>query len=357
MMSIDVVITWVKSGDAGWLKEKELSKKLNKNKNKIIEDSKSRYPPTTSSTNDYETELYYTMLSCVLYLPFIRNIVLVTARPQVPAFISDFGSLVKVTHHDEFMPPSRLPTFNSRAIEAHFGYITELSETFIYLNDDMMYGKVIPVTYYFSEDGKPIVRTTRAWDGTPCPYTENKNKIKNNNKNNNKESAYIASNRYVNRLLNGAYVHAERGLLLHHGAPLLKSMFLLAEARFREEWLFVQDSRFRSSDTITPIPLVSYVGIYENGALLNMGRGIRGQGRAGEREGGREREREGKGEQILEWHSAKDTSRTLFDRLCATPPALLCINDIGDQLPKSKIRECFDFYKKFYKKRVEERLT
>ena len=110
MLLIDVVITWVKSGDSGWLKEKELIKKKEKEliKNKLIEDSKSRYPPTTGNENDYETELYYTMLSCVLYLPFIRKIVLVTARPHVPTFILDFGPLVKVVHHDEFIPLTKL---------------------------------------------------------------------------------------------------------------------------------------------------------------------------------------------------------------------------------------------------------
>ena len=338
MLLIDVVITWVKSGDSGWLKEKELIKKKEKEliKNKLIEDSKSRYPPTTGNENDYETELYYTMLSCVLYLPFIRKIVLVTARPHVPTFILDFGPLVKVVHHDEFIPLTKLPTFNSRAIEAHFAHITDLSETFIYLNDDMMYGSSIPASYYFSEDGRPIVRTTKRWDGAPCLFHKLNTKTKTKTKYSygGKGSAYTVSNRYVNMLLNGTFKEADRGLLLHHGTPLCKSMFLLAETYFPNEWAVVQDSRIRSSGTITPIPLTSYVGVYENKALLAVGDASK----------------------RLEWHSAVDTNKILFAKLLGSPPPLLCINDIGDQLPKNKIKACFSFFKQFYRERVDKHI-
>ena len=39
--------------------------------------------------------------------------------------------------HEDYIPKKYLPTFNSHTIELNFNRIKELSERFVYFNDDM----------------------------------------------------------------------------------------------------------------------------------------------------------------------------------------------------------------------------
>jgi len=53
--------------------------------------------------------------------------------------------LAQVTHDEIFVNKSHLPTFSSPAIEAHIHRIPGLANRFIYLNDDVMFGKEVTV--------------------------------------------------------------------------------------------------------------------------------------------------------------------------------------------------------------------
>ena len=58
---------------------------------------------------------------------------------------------------DIFQNHSHLPTFSSPAIETHIHRIPGLSQKFIYLNDDVMFGKdVWPDDFYSHSKGQKV---------------------------------------------------------------------------------------------------------------------------------------------------------------------------------------------------------
>lgn len=65
--------------------------------------------------------------------------------------------LVTVSLQELFQNKSHLPTFSSPAIEAHLHRIRGLSDKFIYLNDDVMFGKEVwPDDFYTHANGQKV---------------------------------------------------------------------------------------------------------------------------------------------------------------------------------------------------------
>jgi hypothetical protein len=141
---IDVVYTWVASGDRKWqAKREEWAGRQNIRSESAWNDE--RYL-------DRE-ELRYSLRSVWLYAPFVRNIFIVTAG-HLPDWLNSGHHDIHVVSHDEIFPnPSALPTFNSHAIEACLHRIPGLSENFIYFNDDVFLGRESTVGTFFSKAG------------------------------------------------------------------------------------------------------------------------------------------------------------------------------------------------------------
>ena len=140
---VDVVITWVDGEDAEW----------NRTRDKYKKDKQDNRNVRFKNVN----ELYLCLKGITTYLPWVRNIYLVTARPQRPTYLTKEFPNVKVVHHDEiYTDQSCLPTFNSLSIETQLHNIPGLSENFIYFNDDCFIGKPLPKSFFFTEFGRPI---------------------------------------------------------------------------------------------------------------------------------------------------------------------------------------------------------
>ena len=127
MRSIDAVITWVDGSD------KEYKKRLEKH--------------LTTSTNYKKqylqaNEIEYCVKSILKFAPFVRRIFIVTDN-QKPSFngLKDLivSKKVKVVDHKEIFKgyEKYLPTFNIRSIDAVLHRIEDLSEMFVYFNDDV----------------------------------------------------------------------------------------------------------------------------------------------------------------------------------------------------------------------------
>lgn len=127
MKSIDAVITWVDGSDF------EYKEKIDKH--------------LTSSTNYKRhylqaNEIEYCVKSILKFAPFVRRIFIVTDN-QKPSFkgLEDLivSNKVKIVDHKEIFKgyEKYLPTFNIRSIDAVLYRIEDLSETFVYFNDDM----------------------------------------------------------------------------------------------------------------------------------------------------------------------------------------------------------------------------
>ena len=86
------------------------------------------------------------------HMPWINTIyLLLMNREQAP---KNLPSNVKIVYHAKFIPQKYLPTFNSTTIEMFLWNIPELSEHFIYANDDMLPFRDLKYSDFFSEDNK-----------------------------------------------------------------------------------------------------------------------------------------------------------------------------------------------------------
>lgn len=105
-------------------------------------------------------ELRYSLRSIERHAPWVRHIFIVT-NGQIPSWLNlDSPRVSIITHQDIFQNVSHLPTFSSPAIETHIHRIPGLSQKFIYMNDDVMFGKdVWPDDFFSHSKGQKVYLT------------------------------------------------------------------------------------------------------------------------------------------------------------------------------------------------------
>ena len=97
--------------------------------------------------------LKYSARSVAEFMPWVRNIVLVT-NGQVPDWVDPAAPRLRlVTHREIFEHAEDLPTFNSNAIEANLRNIPGLAPCFLYMNDDMFLGAPVRPAHFFDRHG------------------------------------------------------------------------------------------------------------------------------------------------------------------------------------------------------------
>lgn len=149
---IDAVISWVDGNDKSH-QEKMLpfveKKLLN------LKEFRTRF--------NQVDEIKFTVDSILKFAPFIRNIYIVTDN-QIPSFLklndnqAKYSNVSIIDHKIIFKgAEEHLPTFNSRSIETRLYKIPELSEHFIYFNDDMFLMNPTNPTDFFI-NGFPVLR-------------------------------------------------------------------------------------------------------------------------------------------------------------------------------------------------------
>ena len=142
-MKIDLVYTYVDGND---IKHKE---------------KKNVYSATNSYNKDYNqdiryesiNEIYYSVKTALKYLDFINKIYIVT-DDQIPLLDSIDSDKVIIVDHSEIIPPEYLPTFNSDVIESCLHKIKNLTEIFLYNNDDCFFLDYIKINDIVSPDTK-----------------------------------------------------------------------------------------------------------------------------------------------------------------------------------------------------------
>ncbi|XP_065807163.1 N-acetylglucosamine-1-phosphotransferase subunits alpha/beta [Labrus bergylta] len=124
-----------------------------------ISQSKQDEDVSASRFEDNE-ELRYSLRSVERHAPWVRHIFIVT-NGQIPSWLNlDNPRVTVITHQDVFQNHSHLPTFSSPAIETHIHRIPGLSQKFIYLNDDVMFGKEVwPDDFYSHSKGQKVYLT------------------------------------------------------------------------------------------------------------------------------------------------------------------------------------------------------
>lgn len=137
---IDLVFTWVNSDDPDW---QELYSQY-----KPIKDSDA----TSTSRFKSRDELKYAIRSWEKYGSFINKIFIVS-NCKAPEWLDLSNSKIRWVSHEEIIPESALPTFSSHAIETSLHKIKELSNYFIYSNDDFFLVKPVSALDFFYSNG------------------------------------------------------------------------------------------------------------------------------------------------------------------------------------------------------------
>ncbi|MBQ8250295.1 MAG: Stealth CR1 domain-containing protein [Alphaproteobacteria bacterium] len=143
---IDLVYLWVDGNDVEWQKSKQYWQE----KENITNDS--AINPCRFIDNE---ELRYSLRSAEMFAPWIQKIFIVT-NGQVPKWLDTSHPKIQIVTHDEIMPKEALPTFNSMAIETCLDNIPDLSEHFLFANDDAFFDKPVSKDYFFTQKGTPI---------------------------------------------------------------------------------------------------------------------------------------------------------------------------------------------------------
>ncbi|MGC4983785.1 stealth family protein [Streptomyces sp. DT193] len=145
---IDLVYTWVDDSDPVWRRRKEAARR-----NLTAGPTSLHEQAANDARFTSRDELRYSLRSVHQYAPWVRNIFLVTAG-QVPGWLdTEYPGLHVVDHREIFSDPDALPTFNSHAIESQLHHIPELAEHFLYLNDDVFFGRPVLPDHFFHPNG------------------------------------------------------------------------------------------------------------------------------------------------------------------------------------------------------------
>lgn len=239
-MKIDLVYLWVNNNDSEWVKKRGKYDVSGTNKDAV---SICRF-----YNND---ELKYSLRSVSQNLSWINNIYIITDN-QVPDWLNTSNNRINIVNHSDIIPSDYLPLFNSCAIESRIPYIEELSEFFIYANDDMFFWKPIKPDFFFNEE-KPI-------------YIAGKRIVKKEYKH---LYGYTVARMY--KLVKTRY-GVDIPFFPHHNAdPYRKSLFLTCIKEFQEDFDKTLSNRFRAMSDVQR-SLVMYYSIAQNQAMLDKTR-------------------------------------------------------------------------------------
>lgn len=142
---IDFVLTWVDDTDPNWLKEKEKYWKKNSKETNQDANSAARF-------RDWDN-LKYWFRGVEKFAPWVNKIFFVTYG-HVPNWLNTKNSKLVIINHKDFIPEKYLPVFQVNPIEINFHRINELSEHFVYFNDDMFVTNYVKSDDFFY-DGLP----------------------------------------------------------------------------------------------------------------------------------------------------------------------------------------------------------
>lgn len=119
---IDFVLPWVDGNDPEWQKLFL----------KYKEDNGDKRPLRFRDMNT----LRYWFRGVEKFAPWVNKVYFVTCG-QIPDWLNTENPKLVCVRHDEYIPPEYLPTFSSNTIELNLHRIPDLSQHFVYFNDDM----------------------------------------------------------------------------------------------------------------------------------------------------------------------------------------------------------------------------
>lgn len=141
---VDIVISWVDGNDQSWIRERNRYRKQYNLKR--IDTSVNRY-------RDWGL-LKYIFRGIDEYAPWVRKVFFITCG-QIPSWLNTKCQKLVLVNHKDYIPKKYLPTFSANPIEINLHRIKNLSEHFIYFNDDTFITKACKKSDFFSREGLP----------------------------------------------------------------------------------------------------------------------------------------------------------------------------------------------------------
>jgi len=241
---IDAVYTWVNGTDPKWVAKRDSYSDKPKNED-------------AASAIRFENinELKYSLRSLFKYAPWINNIYIVT-DDQIPTWLNTKHPKIHIIDHKDIFPDKDiLPVFNSQAIECCLHKIPNLTEFFMYFNDDMFLGNTLNKQDIISSDGKPFYYGKQWTCNYKGPPKENEIGYVSAWKNNNS----IMRNEFLNRIVSCPW---------HQSILCSKSVLNMLEEKYAIQFAVTMRSKFRDITNIAPIGL-SVIYAVEIGKSIN----------------------------------------------------------------------------------------
>ena len=234
---IDVVWTFVNSSEKKW--------------NRLYKKYKKKFQ--INRFREYES-LKYSMRSVYKYIKFSKDyFIVVSDESQIPKFINykkinnsfilynknnipeEKIKINFIFHENIFPNKSSLPNFNSNSIESTLPFIPNLSECFLYLNDDFYIAKPLKPSFFIRKDGKLNLYKS--------------NRISPNLSGNEWDKEIS----YTNELLNNKFNFKRRLYPIHNCYFWRKSILLELNNVFKEAFSLTRLHRFRGNfDVVLP---------------------------------------------------------------------------------------------------------
>lgn len=247
---IDVVFTWVDGNDPSWQSRRRERQRIEGDPAAAREIN---LPDTSTARFRQRDELRYALRSVCSFMPYVRQIYIVTDR-QTPEWLGEHPTVRVVDHSEIFEDPADLPCFNSNAIETNLHRIPGLAEHFVYFNDDVMLIGPTPPSAFFLANGvtRSFFESERSQYGPP-------NEVFHNSKN-----AVLNGSAAFSAHFGRTYHQYHR----HTPFPLRRSLLEQMRHEFGDELRATSANHFRSIDDIAPISSLYQYYAFHLGAAV-----------------------------------------------------------------------------------------
>jgi hypothetical protein len=230
---IDFVYTWVNHSDPEW--QKNLAEYQG--------------PGELDADRFWNhNELMFSLRSVFINAPWFHQII-IFSNCNPPTWLRSHPRIHWVFHRE--VPAARpyLPTFNSHAIESWLPEISNLSENFIYMNDDFFIARPVSKETFFAPNGCTIsyMEPYGTAIGTPTPEYPD----------------------YLNAAINGrnliqkTFNKSPTQLHVHVPYAATKSTFLKMNKQFASEIHATRQNRFRATNDISSISFLYHHFSYQ----------------------------------------------------------------------------------------------
>ena len=145
---VDIVITYLNDNE-NWKNKYNYWKDYEISQGIIEPTSKQAFGAERTRNWDF---LKYWFRSVGKNLPWINKVFLIVQdKDQLPEWLNTDYEKLRIVEHKEYVPEELLPTFNSLTITMFINKIKDLSNNYIYCDDDMFFMKPIQKERFFKD--------------------------------------------------------------------------------------------------------------------------------------------------------------------------------------------------------------